>query len=86
MPALFAKSPPRIVPISPDGRGTARAGTRPDAAGGLLGAPDRSLAPRQPDATGSRVVPISLERPQVASSPAVQLVGAARPIAPPGSS
>jgi hypothetical protein len=65
------KLPPRIVPISPEGRGTAR-GTRPEVAG----APDRSLAPR-PDFTEPRVVPISLERPQIEPSPAVQLVGAA---------
>ena len=85
VPGTVAKSPPRIVPISPDGRGTARAGTRPDAASGLLGAPERSLAPRQPDATGSRVIPISLERPQAASGPAVQLVGATADHRPPGS-
>ena len=75
-PAPFAKSP-RIVPISPDGRGTARALARPEPSGGMPAAPpqEQPAAPARP-AAEPRVVPISLERPQASLSPGLQLVGA----------
>ena len=78
-PATLGKSPPRIVPISPDGRGTARVGARPEAGGATSGAPapERPVAP-QPDAASPRVVPIALERPRASLSPdsvGVHLVG-----------
>ena len=81
-PAPVGKSAPRIVPISPDGRGTASARTRPDPGGAASDtpAPERSVVPPQPDAPTPRIIPISLERPEVSSNlgdPRVQLVGAA---------
>ena len=77
--APFAKSPPKVVPISPDGRGTAGVGARPEPAVEAPEAPAqvRPVAPAQPAAGTPRVIPISMKRPQASSSPAVQLIGTA---------
>lgn len=77
--APFAKSPPKVVPISPDGRGTARVGAEPEPAAEVPEVPAQEppIAPAQPDAGTPRVIPISMERPQASSSPAVQLIGTA---------
>jgi hypothetical protein len=74
-PVAAAPLAPRIVPISPDGRGTARPGAR--TVQPLEVAPAPRVAPLQPTAGGSRVLPISIERPQPAPPQGVQLVGAA---------
>ena len=74
--APYSKSPPKIVPISPEGRGTARVEARPEPSATIPEAPAQPLAPALPDTSAPRVVPISLERPQASLSPAVQLAGA----------
>ena len=73
LPAPFATLPPRIVPISPEGRGTAGVGTSPGAAGAEAPALDRSVPPPEAGTGTPRVVPISLERPPATLGQAMQL-------------
>ena len=73
-PAMRADTLPRVMPISPDGRGTAR--VRAPAATVTL--PDLPpLQPQEPLRDSPRLLPISgSERPQPALPPGLQLVGA----------
>lgn len=67
--AAPAPSPSRVVPISPDGRGTARALEPPIA-------PTHRMIPPEPPERTPRIVPISLTRPQISPPAGVQLAGA----------
>lgn len=78
-PAAPSPMPSRVVPISPDGRGTARTRAEADTSQfESLPAPQSpGLTPSQLDGDAPRILPISLERPQSPLSPGLQLVGAA---------
>ena len=77
-PPPYAKSAPRVVAISAEGRGRTTVEPEPQLSPGVDGppSPEPRAAPGQPPAAAPHVVPISAERPQSALSPGVQLVGA----------